>query len=270
MKLTILVDNHTLIDEYYLGEPGVSYYIEDGENRVLFDTGYSEVLLSNARRAGIHLEDLTHIVLSHGHNDHTNGLRFLQENIDLSGVMLCAHPHCFLPKYDGEEFIGAPYNSAEIERITRYTPTSGVRHLSERLIFLGEIPRENDFEACPTIGRTIVDGCVAADTLRDDSALVYQNGEGIFIMTGCSHSGICNIVDYAQKVCGEERILGVLGGFHLLEDSPQLDGTIAHLKANRIDAVYPCHCVSLLAKTKMMAALPVQEVGVGMVIEIDP
>lgn len=29
MKLTILVDNNTLIDRYFLGEPAVSYYIED-------------------------------------------------------------------------------------------------------------------------------------------------------------------------------------------------------------------------------------------------
>lgn len=31
MKLTVLVDNNTFIDHYYLGEPAVSYYIEDEE-----------------------------------------------------------------------------------------------------------------------------------------------------------------------------------------------------------------------------------------------
>ncbi|MGL4282393.1 MBL fold metallo-hydrolase [Eubacterium aggregans] len=184
-------------------------------------------------------------------------------------MTLCAHPHCFLPKYDGEAFIGAPYNPGEIARVTRYRPTVGVCHLSERLVFLGEIPRGTDFEARAHIGTTIVEGRVEADTLRDDSALVYQNGEGIFIITGCSHSGICNIIYYAKKVCGEEHIHGVLGGFHLLEDLPQLDQTIAYLKANRIDAVYPCHCVSLLTKAKMMSVLPVQEVGAGIVIEIN-
>mgnify|MGYP003304883644 CR=1 FL=1 len=38
MKLTILVDNNTFIDMYYLGEPAVSYYIEDNDNKILFDT----------------------------------------------------------------------------------------------------------------------------------------------------------------------------------------------------------------------------------------
>jgi len=37
MKLKVLEDNNTFIDEYYLGEPGVSYYIEDGDEKILFD-----------------------------------------------------------------------------------------------------------------------------------------------------------------------------------------------------------------------------------------
>lgn len=43
MQLTVLVDNNTLIDRYYLGEPGVSYYIEDGDAKILFDVGYSDI-----------------------------------------------------------------------------------------------------------------------------------------------------------------------------------------------------------------------------------
>ena len=31
MKLKVLVDNNTYIDQYYCGEPAVSYYIEDEE-----------------------------------------------------------------------------------------------------------------------------------------------------------------------------------------------------------------------------------------------
>ena len=35
MKLTVLVDNNTIIDRYFLGEPALSFLIEDGEARVL-------------------------------------------------------------------------------------------------------------------------------------------------------------------------------------------------------------------------------------------
>lgn len=49
MKLTVLVDNNTFIDEYYLGEPAVSYYIEDEGTKILFDTGYSDIFIKNAK-----------------------------------------------------------------------------------------------------------------------------------------------------------------------------------------------------------------------------
>ena len=49
MKLTVLVDNNTLIDQCYVGEPGVCYYIENNNDKILFDTGYSNVFIENAR-----------------------------------------------------------------------------------------------------------------------------------------------------------------------------------------------------------------------------
>ena len=48
MKLRVLMDNHTEIDAYYLGEPAVSYWIEDEGRKFLFDTGYSDAFLKNA------------------------------------------------------------------------------------------------------------------------------------------------------------------------------------------------------------------------------
>lgn len=43
MKLKVLEDNNTFIDNYYLGEPAVSYYIEDDNMKILFEVGYSGV-----------------------------------------------------------------------------------------------------------------------------------------------------------------------------------------------------------------------------------
>lgn len=43
MKLTVLIDNNTVIDRYVLGEPGVSYLIEDEDKKILFDLGHSDV-----------------------------------------------------------------------------------------------------------------------------------------------------------------------------------------------------------------------------------
>ena len=67
------MDNNTYIDQYYLGEPAFSVYIEDGAEKILFDTGYSDAFLRNAEQMRVDMNALTYIVLSHGHNDHSRG-----------------------------------------------------------------------------------------------------------------------------------------------------------------------------------------------------
>ena len=53
MKLTVLCDNNTFIDSYLLGEPALSFYIECGQDRILFDLGYSNVFSFNANKLKI-------------------------------------------------------------------------------------------------------------------------------------------------------------------------------------------------------------------------
>ena len=260
MKLTVLVDNNTYIDQYYLGEPAVSYFIEAEGRRILFDAGYSDIFLKNAEKMGIDLTDLTHIVLSHGHNDHTRGLLFLPP----SRARLVAHPGCFVPKFCDGEDIGAPFSAGEAaERWDACFSREPVA-LTEHLLYLGEIPRANGFEGKRPIGTAGGQD----DYLPDDTALVWRREDGLFIITGCSHSGICNIVEYAKKVCGDDRVLGILGGFHLLEDNAQLEETVAFLSGLNMKMLYPCHCVCLQAKAKMLTRMPVTEVGVGMTLEL--
>ena len=91
MKLTVLVDNNTFIDEYYLGEPAVSYYIEDGDTKILFDTGYSDVFIQNAEKMNINLNELDKIIISHGHDDHTGGLKYLFEKINNKNIELITY-----------------------------------------------------------------------------------------------------------------------------------------------------------------------------------
>ena len=80
MKLVVLVDNNTFIDQYYLGEPALSIYLENAGQKYLFDTGYSDVYLKNAAAMQLKLDNLDAVIISHGHNDHTGGLAFFSKN----------------------------------------------------------------------------------------------------------------------------------------------------------------------------------------------
>ena len=268
MKIRVLIDNNTLINEYYLGEPGVSYYIEDEEEKILFDTGYSDAFIKNAQKLNIDLGLIDKIVISHGHNDHTGGLKYFFENFKNDNIELVAHPGCFEEKYGEKGYIGAPVNDKDLNSMCRLNLTNKPLKISNNIMFLGEIPQINSFEKRKKIGEHIIHGNKEDDFVNEDSAIVYKSKDGLFVITGCSHSGICNIIEYAKKVCNEEKIAGVIGGFHLFDHDERLENTVDYFKENSIKNLYPCHCVSLKAKIEIAKRLEIQEVGCGMEIEI--
>lgn len=270
MKITVLVDNATYIDQYYLAEPAVSYYLECDDMRILFDTGYSDVYLKNAAKMNIDLTKLTHIILSHGHDDHSGGLKYLPSMMDCRHITLLAHPDCFLTKYDAQDnYIGSPLDTDAINRHFSYTPTPNPVWLSPKLLFLGEIPTTHSWEQRQSIGYTLKNSAKQPDYNYDDTALVYlDEHDGIAIITGCSHSGIGNIISYAQKLSGRQKISLILGGFHLLHDDTRFHDTLTYLQSLNIADLYPAHCISLINKARLLQYLPVHEVATGLAIEI--
>jgi len=277
MKLTVLVDNNTLIDRYFYGEPAVSYFIEvDRDKKILFDVGYSNAFIKNAQKMNIDLLDIDFIVLSHGHLDHTWGLiPLLQlyteaeiEKINHRMPTLVAHPLIFSTRtMNALKEIGSIVSEDKIANHFKLELSKDSVRLTERLVFLGEIERKNDFEDKSPIGKIKKEGQLQPDHLMDDSALAYKSKQGLVVITGCSHAGICNIVEYAKKICEENRVIDIIGGFHLLNPSKeQLQGTLNYMKELKPEKVHACHCTDLNSKIALSRTVDLKEVGVGLVL----
>ena len=277
MRLTVLTDNNTLIDRYFLGEPGVSYLIQDDSTRILFDVGYSNAFIINAQKMNLDLLRSDYIVLSHGHLDHTGGLDHLIkvyteakiESIPCNKPTLIGHPDVFHSKsIDGLNEIGCAIPESKLNRHFGVCLTKKPFWLTDRLVFLGEIERTNDFENKEPLGEVHTEDGTGPDFLLDDTALAYKGEHGLVIITGCSHAGICNIIEHARKVCGRDKITDVIGGFHLMNPSKnQLDKTLEYFKTIQPDALHACHCVDLDSKIALSKEANIKEVGVGLSIE---
>ena len=274
MKLTVLVDNNTLIDRYFLAEPGLCFHINDQETNLLLDVGYSDIFLRNAQKMNLPMSNLDFIAISHGHLDHTWGFEpqikyYTELNIEkipyIKPIIL-GHPKTFLSiSYPGISEFGTNISENRLKKHFKLKLKTEPQWINENLVYLGEIPRKNDFEGFVAFGKK--EGELIDDLVQDDSALVYKSNNGLVIITGCSHSGICNIIEYAKKICSEERICDIIGGLHLQNPSKeQMDGTVKYISQLGVKSIHPCHCTDLQSKINLSKVTKIKEVGAGLVL----
>jgi 7,8-dihydropterin-6-yl-methyl-4-(beta-D-ribofuranosyl)aminobenzene 5'-phosphate synthase len=276
MKITVLVDNNTIIDRYLFGEPGVSFFIQDSGKNILFDVGYSDIFIKNGQKLGVNIYDIDCIAISHGHSDHTWGLvpllrlytEAILEKQEFKIPMLLAHSQAFEYKYGDKEVIGSIIEEKMLNSFFNMNLRKEPFWITDKLVFLGEIERVNSFENKEPIGKYLNQGIIVDDFIKDDTALAYKSKDGLIIITGCSHSGICNIIEYAKKVCSENRVVDVIGGLHLLDpDKEQIEMTKKFMKQTDLKELHACHCTDLNSKLALSEVAKIKEVGVGLVLE---
>ncbi|WP_319480584.1 MBL fold metallo-hydrolase [uncultured Draconibacterium sp.] len=257
LTISILTDNAA--GGQFLAEHGLSYLIEIDNEKILFDSGHSDVFLKNAAKLNINIEkEVKTVVLSHGHWDHGNGLKFLKDKT------LITHSDSFSQRYRKADHttVGLELTRNEIEKQFTLKESKNSVQLSENLFFLGEIPRSNDFESQST-SFEFTDG--SDDFIPDDSALVAIVNNELIVITGCSHSGICNICEHAKKVSKVDKIKAVIGGFHLKRQDNQTLKTVEYFKQNKVEKLLPSHCTALPALALFHSTFKTEQVKTGMV-----
>lgn len=255
LRISILADNSA--GTYAMAEHGLSYLIEYDGRCILFDTGQSDLFRTNAASMNINLENnIDLIVLSHGHFDHGNGLSLL------SGKRLLCHSGCFETRFSKKDhrYIGLNLTRDQLASSFDLMTSDSPYRISDLIYFLGEIPRNTDFES-KTTTFVFTDG--TPDFVMDDSALALILPEGLFVVTGCGHAGIVNTLEHARKVTGINSIYGIMGGFHLKDINPQLKETVKYLKENNVRNVFPSHCTALPAMSYFYSHFRVGQVRTG-------
>ena len=255
LRITTLSENTAGLGSF-LGEWGLSILVETEEMNVLLDTGQSISAVHNADILGIDLGQVDKIVLSHGHFDHTGGLRQVLGRMRKE-VEIIAHPDMWQAKYsrrgDVGGYIGIPFAREELEGLgANFKLTPEPVRLTDSIMTTGEIPMVTEFEEIDA-GLVVKEGTgFKPDKVLDDRALIINTGAGLVVVLGCAHRGIINTLYYARQLTGVKPIHMVLGGCHLISATEErIWLTIAALKELGVERLGVSHCTGMPAAMVM-------------------
>ena len=211
------------------------------------DTGLSFSAVHNAQLMGIDLSTIDCIVLSHGHADHTGGLR---EVLKIRGeVEVIAHPDIWAAKHsqrnkEGVQYNGIPFLREELESLgARFKLVREPVNITEQIMTTGEISMFSGYEEIENNLFVKEAGMLHPDPLADDLALIIDTDFGLVVILGRAHRGIINTVRHAQSLIGKELVYAAIGGTHLFRASEeQLEKTIADLREIGIQRLGVSHC----------------------------
>jgi 7,8-dihydropterin-6-yl-methyl-4-(beta-D-ribofuranosyl)aminobenzene 5'-phosphate synthase len=282
MRITTLIENTRSDHKDGLNaEHGLSLHISFHQKTILFDTGASDSFSQNAERLEIDLSTVNAAVLSHHHYDHGGGLPLFFALNSNAKVYLKKPP-------DGECYFKAllfrkRYIGLEKHLFKMY-PT--------RFVFIDEFTEIlPDVYAFTNIGNAypkpkgnrylyVKRGPHwRLDNFAHELIIaIKENGE-LVVFTGCSHSGMLNMIDTVAKKFNGIPIKAVIGGFHLIGlprrntmagSKSEIQNLARRILSYPVQSIYTGHCTGQKAYTVLKSVLgeKLRHLRTGTILEI--
>jgi len=245
-RIVDIVDNRA--GDGLVAEHGLSLLIEHAAERILFDTGAGAALVPNAHALGVDLNQVTHVVLSHSHYDHTGGLAAFRPTCPI-----CVGGGIEVPSFSRQpekpiHALGMSAESLSVLSSGKVMTTSGVASVSEGVRLFGPIPRTDSLEHVR--GFYYDEECTRPSRVTEEQALLTDDG---VLVTGCCHAGIVNTVEYVRSLAPEIRIRAIVGGLHLCWASEdQIVRVAEYLNRMGLEQLVLLHCTGEAASAYLM------------------
>ncbi len=260
IKYTVLCNNYTE-KRNILCEHGLSILVETEEEKILFDTGASDVFLQNAVNLDLELKDVHFVVLSHGHFDHTGGYPAFYALSPDTKVYLS--PNSFSLRYNAKDKnpakkpIGIPWKEEKSMYEKNLVYVTEPTTLSDNVFLSGEVPRKETLSLGQANFVIKTDsGDILPDPIQDEIFLILKGKKGLHLIWGCSHFQIENGLDAVHRLFPHEKIVSLTGGFHFMHSAKEeIQKVIDLFKQENMEALYPIHCTGQIAGAMMAEQL---------------
>lgn len=255
MKITTLIENEFGDKKDLYREHGLSIYIEVDGKKVLFDTGQSGNFIDNAKKLNIDLKGLDYVVISHGHYDHSSGLKRLIKEINPDIELFVGkgffQKKCNLLKSGDYEYKGNRFTEKFLEdnNVQVTYIDEDVANITENLSIFTNFNRDEEFENINEDMYLKEEGKYKKDMFTDEISLGVKTNKGLVVIVGCSHAGIVNILDTIIKRTAM-NVYALIGGIHLIEeDDEKINKIIEYFKEKGIEIIGACHCTGTQGET---------------------
>lgn len=239
-----------------IGEWGFAALLEADGRRILIDTGArAETVLKNITELRVDLSDITDVVLTHNHGDHTGGLITLRREFMKKNPRALSRVHVpqgiFLSRRtpNGAETNGLTPIKAEYEKLGgQFIEHAAPFELLPGVWLLGPVPRVNPERNFGGGGLLQTPAGPVEDNVPEDTAVVVNTPGGLVVVSGCGHAGIINTLEYATKTIRDVPVEAAIGGFHLFgATDAALEWTGGRLRALGVRHVLGAHCTGIEA-----------------------